>query len=254
MTNPCRWCRVSHDCVLQINVVLVVVGLIFLLDVFSHLYLKTAMFPGLRLYPVALRAWLFWVRGLTLVAYVINAILGVRMARRPSIIKFAGYMLIGCVVLLYTASIAVTRFLYRRRFEFFVQMMVLQMWLRESLGKVELEFACCGKTGVADYQTASSNRSWASGSCCERPGCPGCTAKLTEYLWTVEMDVARDNIVVSLLLLVGLVVMVSHFKDGQFEEDDYDSDDSEEGSEQGGDHLGAKPTGPSHSVGTAIRD
>ncbi|XP_017115274.2 uncharacterized protein LOC108137853 [Drosophila elegans] len=247
MAYPCRWCRVSHDCVLQINVVLVVVGMIFLMDVFSHLYLKSIMFPGLRLYPVALRPWLFWVRGLTLVVYVLNAILGIRMARRPSIFKFAGYMLVGSVVLLYTSSIAVTRFMYRRRFEFFVQMLVLQMWIRDSLGKVEDEFGCCGKTSVVDYQTASSNRTWASGSCCGKRSCPGCISKLTEYLWTVEMDVARDNIIVSLFLFVGLIVVVAHFKDLHFLEDPYDSDDSEEASDQRDDDPSTKKTDPSAS-------
>ncbi|XP_017115262.2 uncharacterized protein LOC108137844 [Drosophila elegans] len=247
MAYPCRWCRVSHDCVLQINVVLVVVGMIFLMDVFSHLYLKAIMFPGLRLYPVALRPWLFWVRGLTLVVYVLNAILGIRMARRPSIFKFAGYMLVGSVVLLYTSSIAVTRFMYRRRFEFFVQMLVLQMWIRDSLGKVEDEFGCCGKTSVVDYQTASSNRTWASGSCCGKRSCPGCISKLTEYLWTVEMDVARDNIIVSLFLFVGLIVVVAHFKDLHFLEDPYDSDDSEEASDQRDDDPSTKKTDPSAS-------
>ncbi|KAH8350319.1 hypothetical protein KR084_002978, partial [Drosophila pseudotakahashii] len=237
MANPFRWCLVSQDCVLQINVVLAVVGLIILLDVFSHLYLKTVMFPGLNLYPVALRTWLFWVRVLIMVVYVLNAILGIRMARNMSVFKFAGYMLVGCVVLLYTFSIAVTKFMYRRRFEFFVQMMVLQMWIKNSLGKVEVEFGCCGKTSVVDYQKCSTNRTWASGSCCGEQNCPGCTSKLTEYLWTIEMDVARDNIIVSLFLFVALVVMVAHFIDVGFQEDSYDSDDSEETSTVRGDKI-----------------
>lgn len=231
MANPCRWCRVSHDCVLQINVVLVVVGLIFLLDVFGHLYLKSVIFPGLRLYPVALRAWLFWVRGLTMVVYILNAILGIRMARHPSIFKLAFYLLIGFVLLLYTFSIAVTRFMYRSRFEFFAQLLILQLWVKDELDKVEVEFGCCGKMGLVDYQTGSSNRTWASGSCCEEPKCPGCISKVTEYLWTIEMEVARDNIIVTLFLLVGLMVMLAHFKNVQFHEEPFE-EDSEETSEQ----------------------
>ncbi|XP_039494238.1 uncharacterized protein LOC120453548 [Drosophila santomea] len=237
MANPFRWCRMSHDCVLQINVVLVVVGLIFLLDVLSHLYLKVVMFPGLRLYPVALRPWLFWVRALTMVAYILNAVLGIFMARHPSVLKFAGYMLIGCVVLLYTISIGVTRFMYRGRFEFFVEMLVLQMWVRNSLGKVEVEFECCGKTSVVDYQTASSNRTWPIGCCCGEQNCTGCTSKLSKYLWTIEMDVARDNIIVSVVLFVAMIVMVLHFKDVQSLDD---TGDLEESSELGVDDSDAK--------------
>lgn len=226
MANPFRWCRVSHDCVFQINVVLVVVGVIFLLDVLSHLYLKAVMFPGLRLYPVALRPWLFWVRALTMVAYILNAVLGIHMARQPTVLKYAGYMLVGSVVLLYTISIGVTRFMYRKRFEFFAEMLVLQMWVRDRLGKVEVEFECCGRSSVVDYQTASSNRTWPIGSCCGKQNCTGCTAKLSQYLWTIEMDVARDNIIVSVLLFVAMIVMVLHFKDVQSLDDTSDVDES----------------------------
>ncbi|XP_016957995.1 uncharacterized protein LOC108029992 [Drosophila biarmipes] len=228
MANPFRWCLVSQDCVLQVNVVLVVVGLIILLDVFSHLYLKTVMFPGLRVYPVSLRTWLFWVRFMTMVSYVLNACLGIRMARHPNIFMFAGYMLVGCVVLLYTFSIAVTRFMYPRRFKFYVQMLVNQMWIKDTLGKVEVEFGCCGRTSAADYLKGSTNRTWASGSCCGEHNCPGCTSKLTDYLWTVEMDVARDNIIVSLFLFVALAIVAVHYSRVKFQEDSYDSDDSEE--------------------------
>ncbi|XP_036675107.3 uncharacterized protein [Drosophila suzukii] len=216
MANPFRWCLVSQNCVLQINVVLVVVGLIILLDVFGHLYVKTVMFPGLHVYPVAMRKWLFWVRLMTIVSYVLNAILGIRMTRQPTVFKFAGYMLVGCVVLLYTFTIAVTRFMYRRRFEFFVQLMVSQMWIKDCLGKIEVELGCCGRTSAADYQKCSTNRTWASGSCCGEHNCPGCTSKLTEYLWTIEMDVARDNIILSFFLFVALSLMAAHYWRVQF--------------------------------------
>ncbi|XP_017074862.1 uncharacterized protein LOC108110343 [Drosophila eugracilis] len=228
MTSPLSWCRVSHDFALQINVILLVVGVIFLLDVFSHLYLKVVMFPGLRLYPVSLRSWVFWVRILTMVAYNVNAIIGIFMSRELTVFKFVGYVLIGCVLLLYSFSIAVSRFMFRSRFEFFVKMLVLQMWINNSLSKIEVEFGCCGKTSVIDYQTVANNRTWAAGSCCEEQNCTGCITKVTQYLWTIEMDVARDNIIVSFFLLLSLIVMAAHYKYVQLQQESYYSDNSEE--------------------------
>ncbi|KAH8272614.1 hypothetical protein KR018_004513 [Drosophila ironensis] len=219
MTKSCRWCRVSNDCVLQINVVLIVVGMIFLMDVFSHFYLRTHMFPDIRVYPVVLRSWLFWIRALTMVAYIGNAFLGIRMAKSPSILKFAGYILIGLLVLLYTVSIGVTRFMHRSRFEFFAQMLVYQMWVKKTLELIEAEFECCGMTGVVDYQTASANRTWSTGSCCGKPNCFGCNSKVRDYLWTIEIDVARDNLIVSVFLAIGMIVMLVHYKDLEFCDD-----------------------------------
>ncbi|KAH8303739.1 hypothetical protein KR059_001593 [Drosophila kikkawai] len=232
MAKSCHWCRVSRACVVQINVVLIVVGLIFMLDVVGHHYLRSHIFPGLRLYPVALRDWLFWVRGLTLLVYILNAILGIRMALNPSILKFALYVLIGLVDLLYTLTIAVTRFMYREKFEYFARHVALEFWAKDELGKIEEEFKCCGVLGVIDYQTDSSNRTWSSGSCCEKPECSGCIWNIKKYLGTIEMEVARDNFFVSIFLFVGLIFMLVHFKDAQFHDDPYedDSEDDTEGS------------------------
>ncbi|EDV33168.1 uncharacterized protein Dana_GF23186 [Drosophila ananassae] len=234
MAKRCRWCRVSRDCVLHINVVLIVIGLIFMLDVFSHLYLRSTMFPDIRLYPVVIRGWLFWIRGLTMLSYIAEAILGIWMAKQPSLIKYGGYILIGLAVLLYTVSIAVTRFMYRDRFEYFAQLLVYQMWLKRTLGTIEAEFSCCGMVGVIDYQTPSANRTWSSGSCCSEPNCPGCNPKVEEYLWTIEMDVARDNIIVSVFLALGMIVMLMHFHGVNFYEDllEDDSDDTTKATEE----------------------
>ncbi|KAH8288982.1 hypothetical protein KR054_002921, partial [Drosophila jambulina] len=231
MAMSCRWFRVSRACVVQINIVLIAVGVIFMLDVVGHCYLRAHLFPDLRLYPAGLRDWLFWVRGLTLLAYILNAILGIRMAQNPSILKFALYLLIGLVVLLYNIIIAVTRFMYRTKFEFFAKQVALQFWDKNKLGKLEVEFSCCGVTGVNDYHMDSTNRTWPSGSCCEKPECPGCISHIRKYLWTIEMEVARDNFFVAVFLIAGLIFMVIHYKDVQFNNDPYE-EDSEDDTEE----------------------
>ncbi|KAH8372747.1 hypothetical protein KR009_004294 [Drosophila setifemur] len=228
MANSCRICHVSHNCVLQLNVVLLVVGIIFLVDVFSHVYLRWSLFPDLRVYPVVMRSWLFLVRGVTMVAYIGTAVVGISMAKRPSIFKFAGYILFGFIVLLYTVSLGVTRFMYRPRLKFFAHLMVYQMWIYKTLHATEEEFICCGRSGEVDYQTTKANRTWASGSCCGEPNCPGCQSKILVYLLQIQMDVARDNFIASMFLALGLVVMLAHFKDVQFHEDPYDTDDSDD--------------------------
>ncbi|KAH8253563.1 hypothetical protein KR032_005977, partial [Drosophila birchii] len=224
MAKRCHLLRVSRACVVQINIVLIAVGVIFMLDVVGHRYLRSNTFPGVRLYPVALRDWLFWVRALTLLAYVLNAILGIRMAQKPSILKFALYLLIGFVVLLYTLIIATTRFMYRQKFNYFARQVVLQLWANDKLSKLEVEFICCGVTGVNDYQTLSTNRTWLSGSCCEKPECPGCITNITNYLWIIEVEVARDNFFVAFFLVVGLIFMILFYKDVQLHDDPYDEE------------------------------
>ncbi|XP_022228725.2 uncharacterized protein LOC111078380 [Drosophila obscura] len=211
-----RRCRISDDSVLQINVVLLLAGLIFLMDVFNHMYVKHTLLSDATTFPGALMAWMFLMRFLTMGGYILNAILGIRMARRPSLLKFAGYMLISLFLLLYTLSIAASRFMYRSRFELSAKMMVLLLWRNKKIGKLEEELGCCGQSGLIDYQISAETRNWASGACCGADVCSGCSAKLLEYLWGIEVEVARDNFILLILLLIGAAVMMWHYKDVQF--------------------------------------
>ncbi|KAH8389976.1 hypothetical protein KR200_004792, partial [Drosophila serrata] len=230
MARRCHWFRVSSAFMVQINVLLIVVGVLFMLDVVGHHYLRSQTFPGLPLYPVGLRDWLLWVRALTLLAYILNAILGIRMAKNPSVLKFALYMVIGLVVLLYNLTIASTRFMYRQKFEYFATQVTLQCWAKNMMDKLEVEFTCCGVIGVSDYQMSSTNRTWSSGSCCEKPECPGCISNIKKYLWTIEMEVARDNYFVAIFLAATLILMILFFKDVQLYDDPYE-EESEDDSE-----------------------
>ncbi|KAH8234087.1 hypothetical protein KR038_001289, partial [Drosophila bunnanda] len=227
MARRCHYLQVSPALVVQINVLLIVVAVIFMLDVIGHHYLRSHTFPGLRLYPVALRNWMLWVRALTLLAYILNAIVGIRMAKNPSLLKFALYLIIGFMVLLYNLVIASTRFMYRRKFEFFARQLVIQIWNKDKLGPLEVEFTCCGVTGARNYQMSKTNRTWSSDSCCEKPECPGCLTNVTKYLWVIEMEVARDNFFVSIFLVVGLIFMLLFYKDVELFDDPYvkESDD-----------------------------
>ncbi|XP_034652035.1 uncharacterized protein LOC117890996 [Drosophila subobscura] len=200
-------CRISHISVLQINVVLLLAGLIFLMDVFNHMYVKNTLLRDATIVPGALLAWMFLTRFVTMLGYILNAILGIRMAQRKSLFKFAFYMLISFILLLYTLSIAASRLMYRSRFELTAKMMVLLLWRNHKLGKLEEEFGCCGEAGLIDYQISTEKRNWASGGCCGAQDCDGCLDKLIQYLWGIEMEVARDNFILFILLLIGAILM-----------------------------------------------
>ncbi|XP_001361338.3 uncharacterized protein Tsp42A [Drosophila pseudoobscura] len=215
MVRLCRGCRISHDCVLQINVVLLLAGLIFLMDVFNHMYVKYTLLREATVFPGVLMAWMFMMRFLTTAGYILNAIVGIRLARCPGLIKFASYMFFSLLLLLYTLSIAATRFVYRSRFELSATRMALLLWRNDKIGRLEEELGCCGRMGLIDYQISAEERHWASGACCGEPGCGGCSAKVIKYLWGIEVEVARDNFILFILLLVGAVVTMCHYKDVQ---------------------------------------
>ncbi|XP_020815084.1 uncharacterized protein LOC110189378 [Drosophila serrata] len=112
MGRRCHWFRVTLAFVVKINVLLLVVGVIFMLDFVGHYYLRSLTFPGLRVYP------------------------------NPSVLKFALYMLMGLVVLLYNPIIASTRFMYRWKFEYYATQVTLQCWAMDMMDKLEVKFTC----------------------------------------------------------------------------------------------------------------
>ncbi|EDW74118.1 uncharacterized protein Dwil_GK21761 [Drosophila willistoni] len=224
-----RWFRISRNLVLESNAILLVTGIIFLADVYLHIFVKlsTLEFFEMGNYIVSLSAWMSWVRGLTLMVYIFEAILGIRMAKSPSLFAFAGYMLIGFILLIYLASIVISSIAYLDDFNISVDMLLQKLWLGNRFDKVESLFECCGKTGVIDYVETIENRTWSRESCCGMETCHGCHDIIHKFLWAIEKEIARDNIIVFIVLCIAMLIMLCHYKDAEFVDDPYESESSD---------------------------
>ncbi|XP_030368839.1 uncharacterized protein LOC115634242 [Scaptodrosophila lebanonensis] len=220
-----RFFIVSKSTVLEYNLVLVVAGIIFMLDVYHHVNAKQKTLPNisLRSYTLGLIPWLSWMRGLSIVSYILNGLLGIWMARRPSFFKYWGYVLTSIMLLIYTFSIAVSRFFFPD-FEFYCHLLIEAIWTANEMGLLEREFDCCGKAGVIDY--IMTNRTPSAMSCCEVEDCHGCKKSFNDFLWNIEMEIARDNFTLFVMMLIGLVIMTIFFHSLVLFQDPYEPESS----------------------------
>ncbi|XP_068147441.1 uncharacterized protein Tsp42A [Drosophila tropicalis] len=225
-----RWFRISRDLVLESNVLLLVIGIIFLADVYIHIFVKLSTLESFEMgnYIVSLSAWMNWVRGFTLITYIFEAILGIRIARSPSLFAYAGYMLIGFILLIYLASIAISSIAFLDEFNLSVDMLLQKLWLGNRFDKVESLFECCGKTGVIDYLETIVNRTWSRESCCGMETCHGCREIIHATLRGIEKEIARDNIIVFVVLCIAMLIMLLHYKDAELADDPYESESSDD--------------------------
>lgn len=201
----------SPGFVLEVNVLLMAVCIVFMVDLYNHLSIKSTTLPNIKttFYIIGLDARISWLRAISLIGYLLNAIVGVRMAISPSRYKFAAYMLTGLMVFITMLSIGVSRYASGVDGQFYANLMLEDLWQRNLMESLEYELDCCGKNGAIDYEIA--NRTWSPASCCGSPNCFGCQKPFFAYLYEIEMEIARDNIISLIFLGIGLLLMFAHY-------------------------------------------
>ncbi|EDW01496.1 uncharacterized protein LOC6559925 [Drosophila grimshawi] len=214
-------CSISPGFVIEINVVLIGLGIIFLVDLYNHIYLRSSTLSELDMTIglLGLSARISWIRGICLFVYLLFAILGIRMSKHPSIIKFAGYMLAGSTLLLFTICVAVSRYLYSSSLRYYTNMMLHTLWMKAQIEMMEELFDCCGIHGSIDYIIA--NRTWSMAACCNLPDCDGCQDMFHDYMKNIEMEIARDNFALFLIIAIALALMILYYKYAPLTEDPY---------------------------------
>lgn len=201
----------SPGFVLEANVLLIAICIIFTVDLYNHLSIKNTTLPDINtsFYIIGLDGRVFWLRAISLLGYLVNAIIGVRMAIAPSRYKYTAYMLMGMMVFITMFSIGISRYSSGIDGQYYANLMLEDLWNRKKIELVEYELDCCGKNGVIDYEIAQ--RKWPPASCCGSPNCFGCQERFFAYLYSIEMEIARDNIISFIFLGIGLILMFAHY-------------------------------------------
>lgn len=228
-----RYC-ISPGFVLEINVLLIAVCIILIFDLYNHLMVKNSTLKNLSnyFYLIGLDTRLCWLRGLSLLAYLITAIVGIRMVLAPSFYKYANYMLMSLMVSITLFAIGISRYSSTIDGQHYANMMLEMLWTKKHITQIEYQLDCCGKNGPIDYEIA--NRTWEPASCCGSPNCPGCQNRFYTYLYGFEMEIARDNIISLIFLGIGMVLMFGHYHSMMLDNEilQQEEDDEEEMLEQ----------------------
>ncbi|KAH8416190.1 hypothetical protein KR222_010404 [Zaprionus bogoriensis] len=218
---------ISPGFVLEVNVVMIAVGIIFFVDLYNHFNINRTMLSdvGRHFCLIGLDARMFWTRFFSLFGYVVNSIVGISMARRPTRFKFAAYIILGAMVFITMFAIGISRYMVGSDGKYYSKMMLHYLWSKIAIEPLEHILDCCGVNGAIDYEIA--NRTWSQASCCGSPNCPGCHDRFYAYLKKIEREIARDNIVTFIFLAIGLTLMVGHYQNLGFHEDVLSDDDDE---------------------------
>ncbi|XP_030560585.1 uncharacterized protein LOC115762488 [Drosophila novamexicana] len=226
MANLLGWgCSVSPGLVIEINILLLAVGGIFLIDLYNHVLWRQLKYVNMSICLMGLSQRLSLIRGVSLAVYLLTAILGIRMSKHPTVFKFAGYMIMSFLNLLFMLTIAISRYRYGRDFQYFTNMMLFDLWHRDLIEPMEAKFDCCGMHGQIDY--IIENRTWSKAACCELPYCTGCQKMFHDYLQNIEMEIARDNIALFTFQIIGMLFVIIHYTSGVLVDDPYESESSE---------------------------
>ncbi|XP_064547823.1 uncharacterized protein Tsp42A [Drosophila montana] len=226
MANLLGWgCSLSPGLVIEINILLLAVGVIFLVDLYNHVLWRQLEHVNMSICLMGLSTRVSLIRGVSLAVYLLTAILGIRMSKRPTIFKFAGYIIVCIMNLLFMLTIAISRYRYGSDFQYFTNMMLHDLWNRDQIEPIEALFDCCGMHGQIDYIIV--NRTWSKAACCELPFCTGCQDMFHDYLQNIEMEIARDNIALFLFQIIGMIFMIIHYTSGVVVDDPYESESSE---------------------------
>lgn len=205
-----------------------------MVDLYNHLTVKNSTLKNLSeyFYLIGMDPRVFWLRGLSLVTYLITAIVGIRMVLAPSFYKYATYMLMSSMLSITLFAIGVSRYSSTIDGQYYANMMLEILWTKKHIDQIEYQLDCCGKNGPIDYEIA--NRTWEPASCCGSPDCPGCQRRFFAYLCGFEMEIARDNIISFILLAIGMVLMVAHYHSMMLDKEilQQDEEDEEEMLEQ----------------------
>ncbi|XP_034479784.1 uncharacterized protein LOC117785704 [Drosophila innubila] len=227
MANPCRWCNISSSFLLEANVIILALGCVFMVDLYNHFHLKRNTLPHINTsLNICLSVRLFIIRSLTIVGYLSSGIMGIIIARSLTIFKFASYVLLNCMTLIFTLAIGLSQYVYKADGRYYSNMMLHDLWTKNHIEPLEALFDCCGKHGAIDYEIA--NRTWSKASCCELPNCEGCENMFFEFLNSLEMEIARDNIILFVFLFIALLLIIVHYMNLQLDVDPYVSEDEDD--------------------------
>lgn len=225
---------ISPGFVLEVNVLLIAVCIILMVDLYNHWKVKNSTLRNLseHFYLIGMSKRVFWLRGLSLVAYLITAIVGIRMVIAPSRYKYATYMVMSTMVFITVFAIGISRYSSSKDGQFYANMMLEILWTNRHIEQIEYQLDCCGKNGPIDYEIA--NRTWEPATCCVSPDCPGCQQRFYAYLRGFEMEIARDNIISFIFLGIGMVLMFAHYHSMMLDNEimQQDEEDEEEMLEQ----------------------
>ncbi|XP_017836533.1 uncharacterized protein LOC108595754 [Drosophila busckii] len=226
MVRLLSWCLISSMLVIEYNVILLAVNFVLMLVLIGHVDVKQHTMDNSKMYlsSLGINDLTCVLRGFCLCCCMLNAVLGIFAAKYPSILKCASYVLCCLILLFYAACIAGSRFHDEANYRYQTAMLLQNLWSLSRTDDIEELLDCCGKNGVIDYRL--TNRTWSKTACCELPDCTGCEEKFYKYLYKFEQEIARDNIILFVLLLVGMLIMIFYYKDVKVMGDPYESESS----------------------------
>ncbi|KAM8711938.1 hypothetical protein ACLKA7_012449 [Drosophila subpalustris] len=222
-----RWCNISSSFLLEANVIIIALGCVFMWDLYNHFDLKQTTLEHINteLY-MCLSSRLFIIRTLTILGYLSSGIMGIVISRSLTLFRFAGYLLLTSMTLIFTFAIGVSQYIYKKHGRYYSNMMLHDLWMKNRIEPLEALFDCCGKHGAIDYEIA--NRTWSKASCCELPNCEGCEEMFYEFLNSFEMEIARDNIILFVCLFIAVLLIIVYYKNSEMQFDPYLSEDEDE--------------------------